>query len=452
MVEKKILETIKEYELIEKGHHVIIGLSGGPDSVCLFDVLDKAGKDMGFTLSAVHVNHRFRPGDAERDQQYVENLCRARGVECTSFVIDCHKEAEKRGMTDEEAGRAVRYECFAEAADSVVSSGFPRESIRIAVAQNADDRVETVLFRLMRGTGTDGLSGISFKRPDEHGNTIIRPLLRVKKREVVEYCRENGLTPCIDRTNEETEYTRNRIRHLLIPYISENFNCDISSSVLRLSESASVDREYFREAAAEFLEVHTVEENKSEILVDGKALKELHAAVRQRVMAAALARIGLGQDLAFPHFRALDEILESESPSSRVDLPHGFYMTGVYGNVRFAYSGRREESEKTDFEPCRCDYDKAGEVFGPGWENRVATRERRPGDFIRIKGGGRKKIQDLLVDMKVPKDRRDRVKVTACGSEVLAVVIDDKNVRYTSMYKVDETTKKVINIEINTVL
>ena len=127
-------------------------------------------------------------------------------------------------------------------------------------------------------------------------------------------------------------------------------------------------------------------------------------------------------------------------------------MTGVYGNVRFAYSGRLEESEKTDFEPCRCDYDKAGKVFGPGWENRVATRERRPGDFIRIKGGGRKKIQDLLVDMKVPKDRRDRVKVTACGSEVLAVVIDDKNVRYTSMYKVDETTKKVINIEINTVL
>ncbi len=453
MVEEIILNTIREYELIEKGHYVILGLSGGPDSVCLFDVLEKAAKEIGFTLSAVHVNHKLRPGAAEEDQAYVENLCKERGVKCSSFAVDCHAFAEENAMTDEEAGRAIRYDCFAAAAEELVSSGVPRDKIRIAVAQNADDQVETVLFRIMRGTGTDGLSGISILRKDEHGNTVIRPLLKVSKKEIWEYCEEAGLKPRIDHTNAETEYTRNRIRHLLLPFMEEKFNREIRKAVLRLGASAAADRDYFRRCAGNFLRDHTLEEEKNSILLDGEALRGLHRAVRSRVMAAAFSRLGLKQDLAAPHYQALEEILRSDSPSTRADLPHGYYMARVYDHVRFACeSGEDERKVLTEFEPCRCDAEKAEAVFGKGWEDRVEIRDRLPGDFIRIKGGGRKKIQDLLVDMKVPKGRRDRVKVTACGREVLAVVIDDKNVRYTAGYKSDESTKKVIDIEINTVL
>lgn len=448
-VREEVLRTIEEYDLIEKGHHVILGLSGGPDSVCLFDILERERTKGEFTLSAVHVNHMLRPGDAEKDQAYVENLCKARGVKLTSFVVDCHREAEKRGMTDEEAGRVVRYESYAKAA---VKSGIPRERIRIAVAQNADDQVETVLFRLMRGSGTDGLSGMSFFRLDEWGNGIIRPLLRVRKKDIVEYCREKGLEPCIDRTNSETEYTRNRIRHMLIPFMEENFNENVVEAVLRLSEAASGDRDYFRAEAAKFMEEHTVSESCGRVVIDGKALRDIHPALRRRVMAAACARAGLKQDLNFIHYRALDGILESDSPSARADLPHGFYMCRIYGDVMFASETAEGNGKETRFSPCACDYEKAAEVFGDGWETRVVTRERRPGDFIRIKGGGRKKVQDLLVDMKVPKAFRDRVRVTACGSEALAVVTDDKTVRYTAMYKPDESTKKVIYVEINTVI
>lgn len=451
-VREEILKTIEEYNLIEKGHHVILGLSGGPDSVCLFDVLDGERKETGFTLSVVHVNHMLRPGAAESDQAYVENLCRERGVECASFVADCHALAVEKAMTDEEAGRALRYESYAKAAADLVAKGISRDKIRIAVAQNADDQVETVLFRLMRGSGTDGLAGMSFSRTDEYGNRIIRPLLTVRKKDIEEYCREKGLNPCIDHTNGETEYTRNRVRHLLIPFMAENFNENIGDAVFRLSLSAAEDRDYFRRAAEEFLKGHVVRDDEYSVVVEGDALRSVHPAMRRRVMAAALARTGLRQDLAFSHYKALDDILDSDSPSARSDLPHGFYMCRMYGDVMFASEEEGKRRKKTDFEPCACDYDKGARAFGDGWENRVLTRERRPGDFIRIKGGGRKKIQDLLVDMKVPKALRDKVRVTACGSEVLAVVTDDKTVRYTACYKPDDSTKKVIYIEINTVI
>lgn len=451
-VRDEILKTIREYHLVEKGQHVILGLSGGPDSVCLFDVLEKERKRLGFTLSAVHVNHMLRPGDAERDQEYAENLCRERGVICNSFKADCHGLAKERSMTDEEAGRALRYESYAKAAEALVAKGMEREKIRIAVAQNADDQVETVLFRLMRGSGTDGLAGMSFSRTDESGNRIIRPLMRVRKRDIEAYCRDAGLQPCIDHTNSETEYTRNRVRHLLIPFMAENFNENISEAVFRLSMTAADDRDYFRGMAAEFVKEHTVSEDGNRVIIEGDALRNIHPALRRRVMAAVFGRIGLKQDLTFSHYKALDEILRSESPSAKAELPHGFYVCRMYENVMFASEKEGKQRKKTDFEPCACDYDKGAEAFGDGWENRVLTRERRPGDFIRIKGGGRKKIQDLLVDMKVPKALRDKVRVTACGSEVLAVVTDDKTVRYTACYKPDDSTKKVIYIEINTVI
>lgn len=449
MVKETILRTIEEYGLIEKGHYVILGLSGGPDSVCLFDVLDKVKDDMGFSLSAVHVNHLFRPGAAEEDQAFTEELCKSRGIPCTSFVVDCHALAEEKGMTDEEAGRFARYDSFAKAADALVDAGIPREKIRISVAQNADDQAETVLFRIMRGTGTDGIAGITPMRTDEHCNVIIRPLLGVRKNEINRYCEENGLNPRTDHTNAETEYTRNRIRHMLIPYIEENFGGNITAALLRLSETAALDRDYFRKAAADFLDGYILEENKDYLLIDGKALKAIHPAVRQRVLTAGFGRIGLTRDLTFAHFKGCEEIVASENPSARADLPHGFYITRVYDNVRLAAEGADFDMKMPGVEPCKCDYDKVKSALGDGWEQRVVTRKRQPGDFIRIKGGGRKKIQNLLVDMKIPRDERDGVVVAACGSEVFVLAAKDGTVRYTSEYKTDENTKKVIYIEIN---
>jgi tRNA(Ile)-lysidine synthase len=162
MVKKNIINTIKKHNLINANEHIVIGLSGGPDSVCLFSVLNEWKDDLGITLHAVHVNHGFRPGAADEDQKYVETLCAECGVESTSFLYDCNAIAEEHGLSSEEAGRKVRYESFWKIAAELVQKGIPEEKIKIAVAHNADDQAETVLFRLLRGTGTDGLAGMAY--------------------------------------------------------------------------------------------------------------------------------------------------------------------------------------------------------------------------------------------------------------------------------------------------
>ena len=155
---------IQNEELLHEGMHVIVGLSGGPDSVCLFDLLCRLADDMRLQLYPVHVNHQFRPGAAEADQAFTEALCMERGWPCRSFVYDCARIAEEENLTSEEAGRKARYEAFGIVAAERLRRGIAAQNVAIAIAQNANDQAETILFRILRGTGTDGLAGIAKKR------------------------------------------------------------------------------------------------------------------------------------------------------------------------------------------------------------------------------------------------------------------------------------------------
>ena len=155
---------IQNEELLHEGMHMIIGLSGGPDSVCLFDLLCRLADDMRLQLYPVHVNHQFRPGAAEADQAFTEALCVERGWPCRSFVYDCARIAAEENLTSEEAGRKARYEAFGIVAAELLRRGIAAQDVAIAIAQNANDQAETILFRILRGTGTDGLAGIAKKR------------------------------------------------------------------------------------------------------------------------------------------------------------------------------------------------------------------------------------------------------------------------------------------------
>ena len=155
---------IQNEELLHEGMHVIVGLSGGPDSVCLFDLLCRLADDMRLQLYPVHVNHQFRPGAAEADQAFTEALCMERGWPCRSFVYDCARIAAEENLTSEEAGRKARYEAFGIVAAELLRRGIAAQDVAIAIAQNANDQAETILFRILRGTGTDGLAGIAKKR------------------------------------------------------------------------------------------------------------------------------------------------------------------------------------------------------------------------------------------------------------------------------------------------
>ncbi len=402
-VKQKVFETIKKHDLLQNGMHIVLGLSGGPDSVCLFDVLCEIACEMNLTIHPVHVNHKFRPGAAEEDQEYVEALCRQRGLVCRSFVVDCNQLAREEGLTSEEAGRKARYEAFIKTAaeiaghaararntDSAEQASFGKdagavgcanptargggaaavaaqEKIVIAVAQNANDQAETILFRVLRGTGTDGLAGIAYKRY-EGDVPVIRPLLDVTRDEIEKYCEARNLSPRIDHTNKEAIYARNKIRLELLPYLAENFNANIIETIDRLGRNAACDKEFLNEEAERALTAALVGEDDStrgdngareakavreedgeregerkhdgveaeaerEIFVSN--VKSLHRAVRMRVYNKVLTGIGMTENITEAQLSAVERVLFSESPSAACDLADGYRAAKVYDRLRF---------------------------------------------------------------------------------------------------------------------
>ncbi len=330
-VEDRVLKTIEEHNLTDQNQHIVIGLSGGPDSVCLFDVLMKLKDKMNLTIHPVHVNHKFRPGEAERDQEYVEKLCQQRGVKCTSFEIDCNALADELGMTSEEAGRKARYDAFYKTAEKIDADS---ENIKIAVAQNANDQAETVLFRLMRGTGVDGLAGIAYER-DERGFKVIRPLLDVYRKEIEEYCEANNLEPVTDHTNGQSIYSRNKIRLELIPYIENGYNENITESLVRLAGIAAADKDFMWQQTERCYAKALEDESECEVIMRRDALAAMHPAVRHRVMLKTFGKIGLDKDISEERIRAADFIIERKQGSKTVQFPRGYAVTVAKGLVKF---------------------------------------------------------------------------------------------------------------------
>ena len=440
MTMEKILDAIRSGGLIRKNQHIVLGLSGGPDSVCLFHALLRLSAEMNLTVHPVHVNHRLRPGAAEEDQRFVEEICEQAGCPCRTFVFDCAFYARRHKITSEEAGRKLRYEAFAAVTEELCAEGIEREEICIAVAQNADDQAETILFRLLRGSGTEGLAGIRAVRADEHGNKIVRPLLYIPRKEIISYCKKHGLNPRIDETNQLPVYSRNKIRLQLFPYLEREYNPEIKDTMIRMGKNAAMDADYIRQQARQAYSDLVLEKSADHVLLCGAMLRELHRAVRQRIIAMAFGEIGLRDDLTFAHFEQCETIVFHGGPSARCDLPRGYYLTKVYGDVRAAV---RREKEKRDFR-----MEVMSKEFGAGFEERIRLAPREKGDFIAISGGKHKKIQDLFVDLKVPKDRRDSAELLKIGSQVLWVPPVEGKGRYSANFKLSAATKKVICIEI----
>jgi len=331
--EDKIRKTIEEKGLITPKQHIVIGLSGGPDSVCLFNALKNMADRLQLTIHPVHVNHKFRPGAAERDQKYVEELCERSGLKCHSFVVDCNELAAQTGMTSEEAGRKARYDAFYEVAEEVRRNdpSISREDIKIAVAQNANDQAETVLFRLLRGTGVDGLAGIAYER-EERGYKVIRPILDLYRDEIEDYCEYNELQPVIDHTNEESVYARNKIRNELIPYLEKEHNTNLKESMVRLARIAAADKEYlWRQTEETYRQLAC--EGPDVVSMDREALAKLHPAIRHRVMLKAFAAIGLDSDVSEERIKAADHNIEKKQGPKTVQFPKGYVLEVAKGKV-----------------------------------------------------------------------------------------------------------------------
>lgn len=465
-MKNKVLNTIKKHSLFEKDMHIVIGLSGGPDSVCLFDILFSMAEEMKWILHPVHVNHLFRPGEAEEDQAYVEKLCKDRGLKCHTFIYDCNNIAMETGKTSEEVGRLVRYQAFSHTAEEITNGGVSKDKVAIAVAHNAEDQCETILFRIMRGSGVDGLAGIPYKRFDEKGFRIVRPLLDIGRREIEEYCEIKKLNPRFDRTNKENIYTRNKIRNLLVPYIEENFNKGIVETINRLGKIAAADKDYmYAQAGKEYAGVAKKSENShgaTVVKIPVDALKSLHEAIRMRIYALALGDVNLKENITFSQLKEIDTVVFGSNPSAVVNLTEGFIATREYDLIAFSDNKVRvtEEEEWVMREMSYPQYIQYAKEAGfhrafSGVElETLRIRGREPGDRINL-GGFTKKLQDFLVDEKVPKIYRDEIKVLARGKEILWILPSEyfskenlqKRGRLSKANNVDKDKKSVIVLE-----
>ena len=495
MIEQTILETIRQRKLIEKDEHIIVGLSGGPDSVCLFDVLEELAYKEGWNIHVVHVNHKFRPGAAEEDQAYVEKMCLDAGVDCKVYVYDCAAIAEKQGISSEEAGRQARYEAFSRRAKEIAQEyDVSMENVKVAVAHNYNDQAETVLIRIIRGTGTDGLAGMEYIRQNEDGSYTIRPLLDIKREDIEKYCESRGLQPRTDQTNKQAIYTRNKVRIQLMPYIKEIFGMDVTDGLNRLSKIAREDSRFLKGLAETAMEDILVSEEKNKVELDLKELKKLDPAIMFRVIMKALKDTGLVQDMTAAHFAAAAELIFQGQPSKNLDLPEGYFMRTGYDTVVIGKHGgeddmmvkakiRREEmlkrmSIKVSIEavgeepPVKTrtraifDWDLLNKQYRGELEpSDIQLRTRKAGDWLSLgPDRGKKKLKEYFIDAKVPKEDRDWIPVIAAGSEILWIAgeftkygIDDprgpagavkiKN-RYSGSNKFTRHTKNALIIEL----
>ena len=277
MFKEEILKTIKKYNLIQNGDKIIVGLSGGPDSISLINVLDEIRKDkttgLEFGIIAAHINHNIRE-EAKSDEDYVVKYCKEKNIEVYVLSIDINKKAKEEKKGTEETGRNARYEFFEQILIKTKAN-------KIATAHTANDNAETVLMNIIRGSGISGLKGIRPIRDDK----FIRPLIETTREEIEEYCKKNNLNPRIDKTNFENDYTRNKTRNILIPLIKEQFNPNIIMTINRLSDIINEENEYLEKLTKQkYKEILIEEKIGKQIVLDLKLFNEQDLVIKKRLI------------------------------------------------------------------------------------------------------------------------------------------------------------------------
>lgn len=277
-MKNKVLNTIKKYNLIQENDKIVIGVSGGPDSMCLLHILNGLKEKLNFEIVVAHINHMIRK-EAEEETQYVKNFCDKLGIKCYIKRIDVIDKSNKEKIGTEEAGRKARYDFFEEVLNIVNAN-------KIATAHNENDNAETVLMNIFRGAGTSGLKGIEPIRD----NKYIRPIIECERSEIEEYCRVNKLQPKIDKTNLENVYTRNKIRNVLIPEIKKEFNPNIIESLNKLSILARQENNFIQEYAKNIMENELIVEKDLENLQQSRNEKQNNKICREQMQKEKIAK------------------------------------------------------------------------------------------------------------------------------------------------------------------
>lgn len=299
-MKNKVIETIKKYGLIQAKDKIVLGVSGGPDSITMLDILRQIQEEFDFEIVVAHINHMIRK-EAIQDEEYVKKYCEKNSIEFFVKRIDVMSVANNRKIGTEEAGRFVRYEFF----DEILKQ---TESNKIAIAHNKNDKVETIIMHLLRGSGLSGLKGIEPIR----GN-VIRPLIECERKEIEKYCDENKLEPRIDKTNFENDYTRNKIRNIVIPYIEKELNPNIIETIDRLSEVVKKEDRYLEKVALDVYDKILIKQEPGQIMLELKGFNEQDEVIKSRIILYTVKKLfGSSQGIEKIHINDIIKLCNND--------------------------------------------------------------------------------------------------------------------------------------------
>ena len=457
--------------MVSPGNRVLAGVSGGADSVCLLFVLLEYAKRVSIELAVVHVNHGLRQ-EAVEDAEFVRKLCQREGVPFYLKEVNVKELAAREKRSQEEAARLLRYQAFREAAEDFCAD-------RIAVAHNSNDRAETMLFHLFRGSGIKGLCAIMPRREE-----IIRPLLCLERSEIEDYVAERGLTYCTDGTNREDAYTRNRIRHHILPFAEQQVSAGAVVHMCRTADMLSEIEDYLKIQTDEAMESCVIHGQTGHDIfeIDAVRFADLHMALKKRVLLELLRKLAReGRDISAVHVADVLALFEKER-NLQVDLPFDVQAVRRYDKV---FLKRRQEQgeelvcrmpleiklppEETKepllFDLGNCYQAEISLIFVKK-EHKIPSNEytkwfdcdkikkplvfrfRQEGDYLSLadgKGGTiHKSLKDYMITEKILKEKRGSIPLLAEGKHVLWLT----GYRISEYYKVSENTKRVLQVKL----
>ena len=441
-VKQKVISALTDYSMLEGAKEIVVGFSGGADSVCLLHVLNSIKSDFGFSLTAAHVNHGLRGAEALRDAEFANNFCKEYAIPFRLLNADCPAEAEKTGESFEECGRRIRYDFF----DSLCS-----EASRIATAHNSNDNAETVIFNIIRGSSLNGACGIPPVR-----DNIIRPLLYCSRAEIEGYCDENNLEFVTDSTNKSVDYSRNKIRHLVIPVLEE-INNGAVNNINSFSGFARSVNSFVNEEVSDVLERAYVSENAYSVNI----LLSQNVYICKQCIVDAFSRFS---DKSVDS-KKVDSVYALLYNGGRLQLFGEDYVEVVKGTLRF-YKNKEvnitEEAYVEDFPFCfnngsfnikivkytnslkkinnlvldnLIDCDK---IVG-----KICLRTRNSGDHIRLpRRNVSKSLKKLFSEINIPIENRDILPVIADDNGVIWVY----SIGVAERCKVDDSSTNIVYV------
>lgn len=451
-LKEKALQTIKKHSMLQEGDIVLIGLSGGPDSVCLSVILDEVRDNFNLSLHAVYINHGLRPEESGAEEAFCKRFCDSLGVGFHVEKLDVKGHAERNRGNIQETARELRYEVFEKAADE-------KKATKIALAHNADDQAETVLMRLIRGAGRKGLSGI----PPVRGK-IIRPLLDIRREDIEKFLSGKQIRFVTDSSNLKTEYLRNRLRLEVIPLLKKD-NPSVTESINRTADISREEERYLEIATTKTLMRLITRKTDESIELFLTPLMNIDKAILRRVLRRALGEIGAERGIELVHIDDIIHLINESRSGDVITLPKGIRAIKSYSTLLLT-KGEKTGIQPQDIEvPGTISLDETGltlisELLDKSTENNgrdvsafdydsltspLKVRKRKDGDFFYPAGfGKRKKLQDFFVDEKVPREMRDSVPIVVSGEDIIWVA----GYRADDRFVAKEGTKRFLVLKI----